>query len=120
MMVVPDFTFEIKPVVVRKKHTKRNDFANHHLAHGIEVTPTFGKISDASGMSFFAAMPYCIQMDAKSGFRASVVHEPNFFIIIKVLPSEAKRIIFTAQRRPFLKRQEGFRRRRLALAGLRE
>jgi hypothetical protein len=74
---MPNFTFEVKPVVVRKEHTKRNDFADHHLAHGIEVTATFRKIRDACGVPFLAAMPHRIQMNAKSGFRASIVHEPR-------------------------------------------
>src|SRR6185295_6882941 len=73
--MMPHLAFEIKPVVVRKEHTKRNDFAGHYLTHGIEVTAAFGKICDASGMSFFAAMPHRIQMNAQSGFRTSIVHE---------------------------------------------
>jgi hypothetical protein len=72
---MPDFTFEVKPVVVRKEHTKSNDLAGHHLAHGIKVTAAFGKIGDASGMSFLAAMPHRIQINAESGFRTSIVHE---------------------------------------------
>ena len=56
--MMPHLTFKIKPVVVRQEHTKGDDFAGHHLAHGIEVTTAFGKIRDAGGMSFFAAMPY--------------------------------------------------------------
>ena len=32
-MMMPDFTFEIKPVVVRQKHTKRDDLAKHHVAN---------------------------------------------------------------------------------------
>jgi hypothetical protein len=77
MTMMPNLTLEINPVVVRKENTKRNDFADHHLAHGIEVTAAFGKICDAGGMSFFAAMPHRIQMNAKSGFRTSIVHEPK-------------------------------------------
>ena len=73
--MMPHFTLEVEPVVVRKEHAKRNDFPNHHLAHGIEVTAAFRKISDAGGMSFLAAMPHCIQMNAQSGFRSSVIHE---------------------------------------------
>jgi hypothetical protein len=46
--MVANFTFEVEPVVVRKEHTKRNDFADHHLAHGIEVTAALGKVGDAS------------------------------------------------------------------------
>jgi hypothetical protein len=62
--MMPHLTFEIKPVVVRQEHTKSDDFSDHDLAHGIEVTATFGKIGDAGGMSFFAAMPYRVQMNA--------------------------------------------------------
>ena len=75
MAMMPNFTFEVKPVVVRKEHTESNDFADQHLAHGIKVTAAFGKISDARGMSFLAAMPHCIQMNAQSGFRSSIIHE---------------------------------------------
>src|ERR1041384_2138727 len=42
MSMMPNFTFEVKPIVVRKEHTKSNDLADHHLAHAIEVTPAFG------------------------------------------------------------------------------
>ena len=58
------FTFEIKPIVVRKKHSKSNDLTDHYLAHGIEITAAFRKVGDAGGMSFFAAMPDRIQMNA--------------------------------------------------------
>src|SRR5215813_12984813 len=77
MAMMPDFTFEVKPVVVRKEHTKSNDFADHYLAHGIKVTAAFGKIGDASGMSFLTAMPHRIQMNAQSGFRSPIIHEPR-------------------------------------------
>jgi hypothetical protein len=30
-------------------------------------------------MSFFAAMPHRIQMNAKSGFRTSIVHDPKTY-----------------------------------------
>lgn len=64
MAMMPNFTFEVKPVVVRKEHSKSNDFADHYLAHGIEVAAAFGKICDAGGMSFLAAMPHRIQSNA--------------------------------------------------------
>lgn len=73
--VMPDFTFEIKPITVRKHYAKGDDLANHYLAHGIEVTAAFGEIGDACGMSFLAAMPHRIEMNAQSGFRSSIVHE---------------------------------------------
>ena len=72
--MMPDFTFEVKPVVVRKQHTESNDFARHHLAHSVEVTAALGKIGDACSMSFFAAMPHRIEMDAESGSRSSIIH----------------------------------------------
>ena len=62
--MMPDFTFEIKPVVVRKEHTKGDDFTDHHVAHCIEVTTALREIRNAGGMSFFAAMPHRIQMNA--------------------------------------------------------
>jgi hypothetical protein len=64
MPVMPHFTFEVKPIIVRKEYTKGDDFTDHYLSHGIKVTAAFGKIRDASGMSFFAAMPHRIQMNA--------------------------------------------------------
>jgi hypothetical protein len=75
MTMMPNLTLEINPVVVRKEHTKRNDFADHHLAHGIEVTAAFGEIGDARGVSLLATMPHRIEMNAKSGFRTSLIHE---------------------------------------------
>ena len=45
--MVPDFTFEVKPVIVREEHAKRHYFADHYLAHGIEITAALGKICDA-------------------------------------------------------------------------
>lgn len=62
--MVPHFTFEVKPIIVRKKHTKSNDLADQYLAHGIEVTAAFGKIGDARGVSLLAAMPHRIEMNA--------------------------------------------------------
>ena len=75
MPVMPDFTLEVKPVTVRKQHAKGDDLTNHNLAHGIEVTAAFGEIGDASGMSFLAAMPNRIEMNAQPGFRSPIVHE---------------------------------------------
>jgi hypothetical protein len=46
--MMPHFTFEVKPIIVRKQNTKRNDLAHHYLAHGIEVTAALGKVGDAS------------------------------------------------------------------------
>lgn len=79
--MMPDFTFEVKPIVVRKEHTKSNDFADHYLAHGIKVTAAFGKIGDARRVSFLAAVPHCIQLNAQSGFGSSVIHELCSIII---------------------------------------
>jgi hypothetical protein len=72
--MVPDFTFEVKPVVVRKEHAKRNDFANHHLAHGIEITAAFGKIGNTRGMAFFTAVPNRVEVYAQPGSRSSFIH----------------------------------------------
>ena len=73
--MMPDFTFEVKPVIVRKQHAKGNDLTDHYLAHGIEITAAFGEIRDAGGVSFFAAMPHRIEMNAQPGFRSSIIHE---------------------------------------------
>jgi hypothetical protein len=45
--MMPDFTFEVKPIIVRQEHAKRHDFAGHYLSHSIKVTASFGKIGDA-------------------------------------------------------------------------
>ncbi len=64
MSMVSHFAFEIQPVAVRQLYTKGNDFADHYLAHGIEVAAAFGKIGDLRGVSLLATMPYRIQIDA--------------------------------------------------------
>jgi hypothetical protein len=46
--MMPHFTFEVKPITVRKQNPKRNDLAGHHLSHGIKVTAALGKVGDAS------------------------------------------------------------------------
>ena len=61
--MVPHFTFEVKPIAIRKKYTKSNDLADQYLAHGIEVTAAFGKIGDAGRMPFFLTMPDRIQVN---------------------------------------------------------
>jgi hypothetical protein len=62
--MVPNFTFEVEPVVVRKKHAKRNDLSGHYLAHSIEITAALRKIGDARCVSCFSPMPNCIEMHA--------------------------------------------------------
>jgi hypothetical protein len=49
---MPHLTFEVDPVAVRKEYTKRYDFADHYLSHGIEITAAFGKIRDLGRVSF--------------------------------------------------------------------
>ncbi len=62
--MMPDFTFEIKPIAVRKQDTERHDLAGHYLAHSIKVTTTFREVGDASCVSLLAAIPNSIQMNA--------------------------------------------------------
>ena len=46
MSMVPNFALKIEPVTIGQQNTKRNDLTHHHLAHGIKVTATFGKIGN--------------------------------------------------------------------------
>jgi hypothetical protein len=64
MAMMPDFTFKVKPITVRKQDTKCHDLAGHYLAHGIKITTTLREIGDASCMSLLAAIPNSIQMNA--------------------------------------------------------
>ena len=73
--MVSHFAFQIEPIAVSQQYTKGDDLANHYLADGIEITAAFGEIDDVGGMSFLGGMPLCIEMDAQSGFRSSLIHE---------------------------------------------
>lgn len=64
MPMMSHFAFEIEPVAVRQQHAKSDDLPHQYIAHSIEVTAPFGEISDLRRMSFFAAMPLCIEMNA--------------------------------------------------------
>jgi len=44
--MMPNFTFEVKPIAVRKQNTKRDNLARHYLPHSIEVTAALGKVGD--------------------------------------------------------------------------
>jgi hypothetical protein len=44
--MVPNFTFEVKPVIVGQEHAKCHDFAGHYFSHSIKITAAFGKIGD--------------------------------------------------------------------------
>jgi hypothetical protein len=88
MPVMPHLTFQIKPVVVRKEHTKGDDFACHHLAHGVEITTAFGKVRYAGGMFFLATLPNRIELNAQPWFRAPIIHDVS---IIEVLARQAKK-----------------------------
>ena len=61
--MMPNFTFEVKPIAVRKQDAKRHDLAGHYLAHGIKVTTAFREVGDASYVSLLAAIPNSIQMN---------------------------------------------------------
>lgn len=76
MPVMPHFTFEVKPIIVRKEYAKGDDFTDHHLSHRVEITAAFRKIRDKRRMSFLTAMPYRVEMNTQPGFRSSFVHEP--------------------------------------------
>ncbi len=75
MMVMSNLAFQIKPIPVRKQHTKGDDLAGHHLAHSVEVTTTFGKIGYARRVPFLVAMPNRIEAHAQTWFRPSFIHD---------------------------------------------
>ena len=62
--MVPNFTFEVKPIAIGKQDAKRHDLAGHYLAHSIKVTATLRQVGDASCVSLLAAIPNSIQMNA--------------------------------------------------------
>jgi hypothetical protein len=64
MSMVAHCAFEIKPIAIRQRNAKGNDLPNHYLAHGIKVTATLGEIGDLRSLSFLAAMPLYIEMNA--------------------------------------------------------
>ena len=46
MPVMPHFTFEVKPIIVRKEHAKGDDFTDHYLSHRVEIAAAFREICD--------------------------------------------------------------------------
>lgn len=75
MMMVSNLAFQIKPIPVRKQHTKSYDLSGHYLTHGIEVAAAFGKICYARRVPLLAAMPNRIEAHAQTWFRPSVIHD---------------------------------------------
>lgn len=59
-----DFTFEIKPFIVRQKHAERDDLSHHHLAHCVEIAASFRQISNACRVTFVTALPNRIEVHA--------------------------------------------------------
>ena len=64
MSMVSHFAFEIDPVAVRQHYPKRDDFTDHYLAYGIEITAAFRKIGNLRGVSILRTVPYRIEIDA--------------------------------------------------------
>jgi hypothetical protein len=87
--MVPDFAFEIKPVAVGKQDAKRDDLTRQDFANGVEITTTFGKIGDTSGVAFIIALPNRVEMHTQPGFRSSFIHGPE--AIINFLRRRAKK-----------------------------
>lgn len=77
MMVMPHLTFQIKPVPVRKKHTKGDDLAGHYLANGVEIAAAFGKIGYARGVPFLSTVPNRIEAHAQTWFRPPFIHDAS-------------------------------------------
>ena len=77
MMVMPHLTFKIEPVSLRKEYAKGDDLAGHYLANRVEVATAFGKIGDASGVSFLSTVPNRIEAHAQTWFRPSIIHDPS-------------------------------------------
>ena len=86
--MVPDLTFEIKPLVVGQQHAKRDNFSHHHFADSIEIATAFGKIRDAGGVALFATVPNRVEVYAQPGSRSSFIHGP--VAIIEFLVRRAK------------------------------
>lgn len=91
--MVPDFTFKIKPFIVRQQHAKRDDLSNHHLAYSVQIAAAFGKIGNAGRVALFATLPNRVEMYAQPGFRAPFIHGPE--AIIEFLLKRAKRNLDT-------------------------
>jgi hypothetical protein len=87
--MVPDFTFEIKPVVARQQHAEGDNLSHHHLADGVEITAALGEIGDTGGMAFFFALPNRVEMYTQPGSRSSFIHGPK--AIIDFLVKRAKK-----------------------------
>ena len=75
MMMVSNLAFQIKPIPVRKQHTKRDDLSGHHLAHGVEIAAAVGKIRYPRRVPFLSAMPNRIETHAQTWFRPSLIHD---------------------------------------------
>ena len=87
--MMPHFTFEIKPLIVRQQHAKSDDLADHHFANRVEITTSFGKIGDAGRVAFIFSLPNRVEVYAQPGSRSSVIHGPE--AIIDFLVKRAKR-----------------------------
>jgi hypothetical protein len=74
---MPHLTFQIQPFPLRKEYAKGADLARHYLAHGVEVAAALGKISDASGVSFFSTVPNRIEAHAQTWLRPSLIHDSS-------------------------------------------
>ena len=87
--MMPHFTFEIKPLIVRQQDAESDDLADHHFANRVEIATSFGKIGDASRVAFVFSVPNRVEVYAQPGFRSSVIHGPE--TIIDFLSKRAKR-----------------------------
>ena len=74
MTMVPDFALEIKPLIIRQQHAKRDDLSHHHLTDSVKIAAAFGKIGDAGRVAFFAALPNRVEVYAQPRFRSPFIH----------------------------------------------
>src|SRR5258707_13851481 len=89
MSMVPNLTFEVKPILVWKQYAKGHDFASHYLPYGVQVTATFRKICHPSRMPSFSSIPNSIEANAQAWFSSSFIHDSK--LIIEVLSKQAKK-----------------------------
>jgi hypothetical protein len=62
--MVSHLAFEIEPITIRQRHTKRDDLTGQYLAHRIEITAAFRKIGNLRGVPLLATVPHCIEINA--------------------------------------------------------
>jgi hypothetical protein len=62
--VMPDFAFQVEPIVVRQQHAEADNFTSPDLANRVEKTTTLRKVSNTGAMGLRRAVPHCIETDS--------------------------------------------------------